>query len=139
VSRALAEAARARSEASFASVRSAVRRMRAEGKRISVNSVSIEASVSRNFIYTSPLARELVLAARSDGANQPARTLRSSMSSGSEGSLRTRLTLALTEIRELQRQLEKERDQNSALIAEIMELQNPTAPANVMPLRKRRF
>jgi hypothetical protein len=61
------------------------------------------------------------------------------MSSGSEGSLRTRLTLALTEIRELQRQLEKERDQNSALIAEIMELQNPTAPANVMPLRKRRF
>ncbi|WP_222942203.1 DUF6262 family protein [Protaetiibacter sp. SSC-01] len=136
----LTDAARARSDRSLTAVRAAVRRLDKQRKAISVSSVAAEAGVSRNFIYTTPEARDLVLGARTEFAERRPQSLPKSKAGGStDASLRTRLAAALQEIRSLTDALEAERAKNATLIAEVVALQNPVLPPNVLPIRERRF
>ncbi|PWB98189.1 DUF6262 family protein [Salinibacterium hongtaonis] len=136
----LVAAAQARSKASADSVVKSLRRHEERNQSVSISSVASDAGVSRNFIYSTPKLRALVEAARTDPHRRPAQSLSApGGSTGSADSLRTRLAAALRRIESIEAELDAVKRENSELIAEVMELQNPQAPKNVQPIRPRRF
>ncbi|WP_336716295.1 DUF6262 family protein [Arthrobacter sp. USHLN218] len=135
---ALAEHASQRTAKCISAVRNGVRVLRSRGEAVTVASVARAAGVSRNFIYTTPQALEIVDRAR----RERPRTLASSgkaSSGGSQESLQTRLIAALDEIERLKSEMSSLKAHNTELIEAIVNLQNPPIKENVTQLRRRRF
>ncbi|MGM7668410.1 DUF6262 family protein [Microbacterium sp. A93] len=136
----LVAAAQERSKTATEAVIASLRKHEESHLAVSVSSVAADAGVSRNFIYSTPSLRDMVMAARLDPLRQPARTLpQSARSAGSDASLRTRLAAALHRAEQLEHDLAEEKRKNGVLLAEILELQNPQTPKKVQPIRPRRF
>ena len=135
---ALTAAARERSRRCLASVKSAVRSLQEQRREVSLKAVAIEARVSRNFIYSTPAALKIVTDARSASIRSAPRVLSPKLPTTSDDSLRTRLAAALLRLNEAESENTELRKKNQALIAEVIELQNPALPRNVSPLRNRR-
>lgn len=131
----LAEEARRRSQRCLEAVRQAVSDTVQRGDVVTVQGIAREAGVSRNFIYATREARNLVESFRSDAAH-PSKSKR--RRTASEETLLARLATALSTIDELTQEIESLRARNAVLVAEVVALQNP-APANVTPLKRRRM
>jgi hypothetical protein len=134
----LSRAAKERSRQCLLAVRDAVRRMEAVNAPISLKRVAAEAKVSRNFIYTTPAALEIVGDSRDASRSRAPGRIPSRPAGGSDDSIRTRLGAAIVLIDELRRENETLRGQNRNLVNEVVNLQNPPDPANVVPIRRRR-
>lgn len=135
----LTRAARERSRLCLVAVREAVGRMEAVNAPISLKRVAAEAKVSRNFIYTTPAALKMVGDSRDASRSRIPGRIPSRPTGGSDESIRTRLGAALVLIDELRRDNELLRGRNRNLVDEVVNLQNPPAAANVVPIRQRRF
>jgi AcrR family transcriptional regulator len=130
----LADAARKRATECLAAVERVVTELQQNGQPVSLRDVAQRAGVSRNYIYTTPAAKELVLGARSSQAKST-RSLTSRPAS--DESLKMRLQAALQRIDELELDNGQLRQRNDALVEEVIRLQNPE-PENVTSIRRRR-
>ncbi|WP_354574324.1 DUF6262 family protein [Frigoribacterium sp. UYMn621] len=135
----LTAAAQERSKRCLVAVRAAVRDLESEGSRLSLKTVAQRAGVSRNFIYSNTAALHLVSTARAAFTAATPMALPQARSTGSEESIRMRLAAALLEAKKVREENNDLRRQNAALLQEVIDLQNPRRPENVLPLRKTRF
>ncbi|WP_217584202.1 DUF6262 family protein [Microbacterium sp. GbtcB4] len=133
---ALADAARRRSLESLAAVTRAVNELLRSDERVTLRAVADRAGVSRNYIYTTPKAKDLVDQARKNSSTR-GRHVRPESRSASEASLQTKLDAQALLIDDLEAEVAELRTKNQALIQEVISLQNPQ-PENVTRIRKRR-
>lgn len=107
--------------------------------KVSLQAVASETKVSRNYIYSTPKALEREVAARNRSEKNHPRRLPEvrDQRGSSDDSLRMRLAAALASIDDLTRELARISEENAALIAEVIELQNPM-PKNVAPMRRQK-
>ncbi|WKT89576.1 DUF6262 family protein [Microbacterium maritypicum] len=133
---ALADAARRRSRESLAAVTRAVNDLVRSDERVTLRAVAERAGVSRNYIYTTPKAKDLVDRARKSTSTR-GRHVRPESRSASEASLQTKLDAQALLIDDLEAEVTELRTKNQALVQEVINLQNPQ-PENVTRIRKRR-
>lgn len=107
----LAAAARRRSEQTLARARKALRELSDAGAPITVSAVAARAGVSRAWLYTQAELRQQINAQRGVPPNRPTKPA----APASDASLRQRLNLAHTRIRELT-------DENAQLRHQIAQL-----------------
>ncbi len=133
----LAEQARARSANCLSAVRQAVVQFETDRRKITLRAIAESARVSRNFIYTTPEALELVRQARDRTSDRVAPPRAPESKSVSEESLLMQLAAARLLIEELEAERQELLAKNRSLVDEVIRLQNPL-PENVTKLRRRR-